>query len=108
MLEGRVLQEGDDVNRFLRESFGFINSNESTTGGELVRWLNYQQRVERKVVSFEKLQGNSFAVYCVTIPPSGCIMPDPTALRECAIRKYRYLDGVDNVLMLGGRVCSSL
>jgi len=63
---------------------------------------------ERRRFGFEKLQGNSFAVYLLTLPRLGGSEPDTYPLRKAAEQRYRVLDCVDNIVMLGGRVCSSI
>ncbi|KAF8473586.1 hypothetical protein BDZ91DRAFT_715014 [Kalaharituber pfeilii] len=109
MIQDRVIREGSiEAANFLRREFGFRSHEDSITGEELAYWLEAQQRWEFKTVSFEKMQGNCFAVYCITVPGWSSSIPDSTVLRERVSKRYQILDGFDSVLMLLGRFHNSV
>jgi hypothetical protein len=108
MFQDQIISGEERIRQFLEHELGFIKSGEPTTGEELVRWLEYQQKNEMRRFGFEKIQGNSFAVYLVTMPKLSGRVVDTAPLRRRTERRYKVLDGVDNVIMLGGRVWISL
>lgn len=90
LFEDRVLESEKDVEMFLREELGFGGTTATTTTGEkLVRWLDVQMVCERRRFGFEKLQGNSFAVYLLTVPRLGGSEPDTVPLRQLAEKRYK-------------------
>lgn len=107
LFEGRRIEGKEEVRAFL-EGLRFVQRGQQTSGEELIRWLERQVVYERRRFGFEKLQGNSFAVYLLTLPRLGGNEPDTYPLRKIAEQRYRVLDCVDNIVMLGGRVCSSI
>jgi hypothetical protein len=88
LFEDRVLADEADVGRFLKDELGFCEAT-TTTGEELVRWLDAQMVCERRRFGFEKLQGNSFAVYLLTVPRLGGSEPDTVPLRQLAEKRYK-------------------
>lgn len=107
LFEGRRVEGKEEVRAFL-EGLRFVQRGQQTSGEELIRWLERQVVYERRRFGFEKLQGNSFAVYLLTMPRLGGSEPNTYPLRKIAEQRYRVLDCVDNIVMLGGRVCSSI
>lgn len=112
LLQDRVLPAGSpEAADFLHREFGFgVDSAQESciTGETLALWLEGQQSWEGRTVSFEKMQGNCFAVYCVAVPRWSATAPDGLALRRRAAKRYQVLDGFDSVLMLMGRFHNSL
>ncbi|PWW79878.1 hypothetical protein C7212DRAFT_340595 [Tuber magnatum] len=101
LFEGRRIEGKEEVRAFL-EGLRFVQWGQPTSGEELIRWLERQVVYERRRFGFEKLQGNSFAVYLLTLPRLGGSEPDTHPLRKMAEQRYRVLDCVDNIVMLGG------
>ncbi|KAI5783690.1 hypothetical protein EDC01DRAFT_217452 [Geopyxis carbonaria] len=118
MFEDRMLPENDEgaLKNFLEHELGFVKHGQATTGEEFVRWLEFQRENERRECAFEKHQGNSFAVYLVTVPRlAGGSVGEVEAeggaagvLKRRAEKRYRALDVADNVIMLGGRFHNSV
>lgn len=102
LFQDLIIHEGSrEAADFLCREFGFKSQEDSVTGEELAHWLVGQQRWEYKNVSFEKMQGNCFAVYCIAVPNWSATAPDAVTVREMAVKKYEVLDGFDSVLMMG-------
>ncbi|KAG0135261.1 hypothetical protein HOY82DRAFT_159986 [Tuber indicum] len=107
LFEGRRVEGKEEVRAFLEE-LRFVQWGQPTSGEELIRWLERQVVYEKRKFGFEKLQGNSFAVYLLTLPRLGGSDPDTYPLRKMAEQRYRVLDCVDNIVMLGGRFHNSV
>ena len=109
LFQDRIIHQGSrEAADFLRREFGFKTDGDSITGEGLAHWLEGQQRWEYKSVSFEKMQGNCYAVYCIAVPNWSATAPDAVTLRERAMMKYEVLDGFDSVLMMMGRFHNSV
>lgn len=89
LFEGCRIVSQEDVNHFLEKTFDLAKPGASTTGEDMVRWLEFQKMNELRGFGFEKLQGNSFSVYLLTIPALGGAVPDTIPLRKSAERSYR-------------------
>jgi hypothetical protein len=100
--------EGKEEVRAFLEELRFVQWGQPTSGEGLIRWLERQVVYEKRRFGFEKLQGNSFAVYLLTLPRLGGSDPDTYPLRKMAEQRYRVLDCVDNIVMLGGRFHNSV
>ncbi|KAI5808497.1 hypothetical protein DFH27DRAFT_521945 [Peziza echinospora] len=108
MFQDKLIHDGEELEDFLLQRLGFKSRHDTITGEDLAKWLDLQSKQEFKTVSFEKLQGNCFAVYCITIPSWRSAIPDALALRARTSKKYQILDGFDSVLMLMGRFHNSV
>ncbi|RPB29259.1 hypothetical protein L211DRAFT_845249 [Terfezia boudieri ATCC MYA-4762] len=109
LFQDRIIHKGSrEAADFLRREFGFKTQEDSIMGEGLAHWLEGQQRWEYKNVSFEKMQGNCFAVYCIAVPNWSATAPDAVTMRERVAKKYEILDGFDSVLMMMGRFHNSI
>lgn len=89
LFEGRQITDQDNIRAFLEKNFGFSKMGTPITGENIIRWLEHQEQSELRGFGFEKLQGNSFAVYLLTIPVLGGGVPDTIPLRKSAERRYK-------------------
>ena len=109
MFQDMVIHEGSlEAAAFLGREFGYKSHEDWITGEQLAEWLEGQQRWEFKNVSFDKIQGNCFAVYCIAVPNWASSLPDAMKVKQMAEKKYQVLDGFDSVLMLMGRFHNSI
>ncbi|KAF8417137.1 hypothetical protein EV426DRAFT_701000 [Tirmania nivea] len=109
LFQDRIIHEGSrEAADFLHREFGFKTQGDSITGEGLAHWFEGQQRWEYKNVSFEKMQGNCFAVYCIAVPNWSATAPDAVTVRERVAKRYEVFDEFDSVLMMMGRLHNSI
>lgn len=98
LFEDQQIVGQESVESFLEKNLGFSKMGAPVTGENIVRWLEYQELNELRGFGFEKLQGNSFAVYLLTIPVLGGSIPDTIPLRKRAERRYKVSCPTSSIL----------